>query len=108
MTSFFSKNQLGVEYNVKLVDCIDDSTFNVENIIDQKMVFYKPDGTNFTKQATLVPDPDEPSDTLIQYFNTFPEESILDQIGNWRNAVFVKLNNSDTWQTVQTNIFKVR
>lgn len=104
----YSLDQLGVKFEVKLIDCESDTPFDTGDIVSQTIVFYKPDGTKFSKVATLVEDlPDNPGEFLIQYINTTPEESILDLIGSWEYAGAAILTTGDNLQSSQRKIFWV-
>ena len=108
MATIFDLNHLGAQFQVKLTDCVDDSDLDTADVIEQFIVFYKPDGTSFEKTATLIEEPAASGDFFITYTNTTPEtESILDLIGKWEFAGKVKLVNDDTFQTSQRSIFWV-
>ncbi|KKN75408.1 hypothetical protein LCGC14_0380290 [marine sediment metagenome] len=64
MATVFGLNHLGATFQVKLTDCLDDSDVDTTDITSQFIVFYKPDGTNFEKAATLIADPENPSQAL--------------------------------------------
>jgi len=100
-------DQLGVKFKVKVNDCLTDTAFPEDDIIDQFIVFYKPDGTRFVKQAVLVADPMNIGTSFVQYQNTTPEASILDLIGEWEYAAEITLNSTDTAQTSQRQVFWV-
>lgn len=108
MAIIFALNHLGVGFQVKLTDCVDDTNFDVSSVVEQFIVFYKPDGTRFEKTATLEEEPAASGDFFITYTNTIPEtESILDLIGNWEYAGKVKLNNNNEFQTSERFVFWV-
>jgi hypothetical protein len=64
MALTFSRNDLGITYQVKLIDCIDMADRDVSDIVEQSIVFRKPDGTRFEKTATLDADPENPSQVI--------------------------------------------
>jgi len=64
MAIILTLNQSNVPFAVKLTDCGDDSIRNVSNIADQRIGFIKPNGLQFDKQATLVADPENPSQII--------------------------------------------
>ena len=103
----YSLDQLGVLFQVKLIDCLSDTPFDVSDVSAVSIVFYKPDGTRFEKPATLVEDPDNLSEFFIQYHNTTPEDSILDLRGAWEYAGAAVLSTSDNLQTSQRKVFWV-
>lgn len=112
MATIFDLNHLGAKFQVKLTDCVDDSDIDVSDVIEQFIVFYKPDGTSFEKVATLIEEPAASGDFFITYINgndgtPVETESILDLIGNWSYAGKVKLDNDDTFQTSERSIFWV-
>ena len=81
MATIFSLNDLG-----RVFDFILPSTITPEDVISQKIIFYKPDGTRFKKNATIVLD-------VITYDNSSPDESILDVRGTWEYTAQVVLDN---------------
>ncbi len=108
MTIIFSKDQGGVEFRVKLVDCITDDSFDIDDIDEQFIIFYKPDGTRFSKDAILTPNVDNPQDTDIQYINTSPEASILDLIGKWEYSAEALLFSEDRFESQERSVFWVK
>lgn len=64
MATIFGLNHLGVTFRVKLKDIMNGEDIDVSLISDQFITFYKPDGTNFQKQATLDADPVNPSQII--------------------------------------------
>lgn len=64
MAIIFALNQSNISFEVKLTDCGDGSIRDTSNIADQKIGFIKQDGTQFDKQATLVADPENPSQII--------------------------------------------
>jgi len=57
-------NQSSVPFAVKLTDCDNDAIRNTTNIADQRIGFIKPDGIQFDRVATLVADPENPSQII--------------------------------------------
>ncbi len=109
MATTFALDHLGAKFQVKLVDCVDDSNIDVSNVTEQFIVFRKSDGTNFEKTAILVEEPAASGNFFITYTNTDPEtQSILDLIGNWEYAGKVKLSNDDEFQTSERFVFWVK
>jgi len=108
MATRFALDHLGIQFQVKLVDCVDESNIDVSNVSEQFIVFYKPNGVKFEKTATLVEEPPSSGDFFITYTNTDPETvSILDLRGPWQYAGKVKLTNSDEFQTSDRFVFWV-
>ena len=64
MVTIFGLNHLGATFRVKLKDPLIGSDIDVLLISDQFIVFYKPDGKSFEKQATLEDDPVNPSQVI--------------------------------------------
>lgn len=109
MATTFALDHFGAKFQVKLVDCVDDSNINTSDVAEQFIVFYKPNGTRFEKTATLVEDPPSSGNFFVTYTNTDPETaSILDLIGSWEYAAKVKLDNSDEFQTSERFVFWVK
>jgi len=107
MAIIHALDQLGVKFKVKVQDCVSDTPFDENDIIDQFIVFYKPDGTRFTKQAVLIADTLNPGTSFVQYQNTTPEASILDALWFWEYAAIITLTSTDTAQTSQRQVFWV-
>lgn len=64
MAIILTLNQSNVPFAVKLTDCDNDAVRNTANIAEQRIGFIKPDGTQFDKVATLVADPENPSQII--------------------------------------------
>lgn len=107
MAILHALDQLGVKFKVKVLDCVTDTPFDENDIIDQRIVFYKPNGLRFEKQADLVADTLNPGTSFVQYQNTTPEASILDLIGSWEFAAEITLISTDIAQTSQRQVFWV-
>ena len=108
MATTFALDHLGAKFQVKLTDCVTDINIDVSNVVEQFIVFYKPNGVTFEKSATLLEEPAASGDFFITYTNTTPETvSILDLIGNWEFAGKVKLTNNDLFQTSERFVFWV-
>lgn len=108
MASIFALNHLGAKFQVKLTDCTDDSNINTADVVEQFIVFRKPNGVTFEKIAELIEDPPSSGEFFITYTNTTPEvQSILDLRDNWEYAGKVKLSNNDSFQTSQRFVFWV-
>jgi len=108
MATTFALDHLGAKFQVKLTHCVTDNNIDVSNVVEQFIVFYKPNGVTFEKSATLPEEPASSGDFFITYTNTTPEvTSILDLIGNWEYAGKVKLNSNDSFQTSQRFVFWV-
>jgi len=105
MAIFHSLDQLGVKFKVKVTDCLTDTAFDENDIIDQMIVFYKPNGIRFEKQAVLVADPLNPGTSFVQYQNTTPEASILDLRGFWEYTAEITLVSTDVAQVSQRQVF---
>ena len=109
MATVFALDHFGAKFQVKLVDCVTDVNIDVSLVVEQFIVFYKPDGTRFEKIATLVEEPVSSGSFFITYTNTAPEIlSILDLIGSWEYAGKVKLSTDDEFQTSERFVFWVR
>ena len=107
MTLMFSLNQEGALFKVKVTDCTSDTAITPANITDQKMVFYKPDGTRFDKTATLVVDPQTPAESFVQYQD--PQgTSIFDQRGSWEYDAEITLIPGNIVETSQRRVFWVK
>lgn len=105
MATIFALNHLGAKFQVKLTDCVDDVDLDVSSVIQQSIIFTKPNGTKIEKVATLE---EESGEFFITYINTDPDvTSILDLIGNWSYQGKVKLSNDDEFSTSQKFIFWV-
>jgi len=89
MASIFALDSLGARFSVKITDCTGGVVPPAANVTDQKIVFYKPNGIKFEKDAILIVE--SATDYTIEYQNIFPEASILDLIGNWEYAGKIKL-----------------
>lgn len=108
MATIFALDHLGAKFQVKLTDCVSGVNIDTADVVEQFIVFYKPNGTKFEKTATLVEEPPSSGNFFITYTNTTPEtESILDLIGSWEYAGKVKLNDDDEFQTSQRFVFWV-
>ena len=64
MATIFGLNHLGVTFKVKLRDIMNADDVDVSLISDQFITFYRPNGTNFQKQASLDADPVNPSQVI--------------------------------------------
>lgn len=107
MAIIHALDQEGVKFKVKVNDCVSDTAFPEGDIIDQFIIFYKPNGTRIVKQAVLIADPLNPGTSFVQYQNTTPEESILDLTGFWEYAGMITLTSTDTAQTSERQVFWV-
>lgn len=104
----YSLNQLGVLFQIKLIECTSGTPFDVDDIDTVSIIFYKPDGIRFEKPATLVEDlPDNSGEFFIQYHNTTDEESIFDLIGSWEFAGAAVLTNGDNLEANVRTVFWV-
>ena len=96
MVKTISLNNNAGLFQVKIIDCQSNQPFDLIDVEDQFIVFYKPDGTRFEKQGTIVVDLlNNPDDFFIEYSNSLPEESIVDQRGSWGYTGKVKLITND-------------
>jgi len=64
MATIFGKGHLGATFRIKLKDIMRGADIDVSLISAQFIIFYKPNGTNFQKTATLDPDPVNPSQVI--------------------------------------------
>lgn len=95
-------------FQAKIIDCQAVQPFDLTDVVDQFIVFYKPDGVKFEKQGVIVEDlPNNPGTFFIQYENSLPEESIVDQRGIWEYTGKVKLNTGDFAEASTRIIFWV-
>jgi len=106
MAITFSLNQQGALFKVKVVDCTQGTVINKDNITAQKIVFYKPDGTRFEKAAILVVDPQNPTQSFVQYQDP-TGTSIFDQIDRWEYDAEITLIPGNTVETSQRRVFWV-
>jgi len=98
----------GGRFLAKVIDCRESQPFDLTDVVDQFIVFYKSHGIRFEKQGTIVEDlPDNPGEFFIQYVNNLPEESIFDIRGIWEYAGKVKLNTGDEAETSTRIVFWV-
>lgn len=107
MATVFSLNQEGATFKVKVTDCMSGNAFNANLFESQKIIFYKPDGTRLPKDAILVTDTLNPSESFLQY-QTGPDDSILDLREHWQYSGEIKLINQDTAETSQRFNFWVQ
>lgn len=108
MATIFALNHFGAKFQVKLTDCASGANIDTSDVVEQFIVFYKPNGTRFEKTATLVEEPPSSGDFFITYTNSDPEtESILDLVSNWEFAGKVKLSTNDEFQTSERFVFWV-
>ena len=109
MATIFDLNHLGAKFQVKLTDCVTGDDIDTSDVAEQFIVFYKPDGTQFEKTATLLEEPVSSGEFFITYENTTPEtESILDLIAHWEYSGKVKLTDNDEFQTSERFVFWVK
>lgn len=104
MAITYSLDQLGVKIRIKVTDCLGDTAFDRDQIADQFIVFVKPDGSTFEKQANLIVDTSIPAESFIEYHNTTPETSIWDLKGEWEYTGKVTLTSSDVAQMSQKRV----
>lgn len=64
MATVFTLNHFGATFQGKLTNFLKEADISFALISDQFIVFYKPDGTRFEKQATLDTDPLNPSQII--------------------------------------------
>ena len=91
----YALGQVGVQFRVQLLDT--DNPYNPVPIDlamyqELKIVFTRPDGTTFAKDAEPVDDSNL-DDTEIHFIND--SESVLDQRGLWSYTASVKYGNSN-------------
>jgi len=106
MALIFTLNQQGALFKVKVTDCTKGTVIDKDNITDQKIVFYKSDGTRFEKTAVLVVDSENPSESFVQYQDP-TGTSILDLIGSWQYDASITLIPGNTVETSQRRVFWV-
>ena len=105
MALIISLNDDDVKFQVKVTDCTTDTAFDVDDIEDEFMIFYKPDGTKITKDANLIVDPETPAESFVTYQNT--EGSIFDLRGSWAYVAKITLATNGKVQTSQRRVFWV-
>ncbi len=106
MTIIFSLNQEEIRIQVKVTDCVSDDPFDVSEIEDQKIIFYKPDGLRLEKQGDLVEDAENPGEFFIQFQGEIP--SFLDLIGSWEYSGEIELSSTAIAETTQRQVFWVK
>ena len=106
MATTFSLDQQGALFKVKVTDCTNNTAITPANISAQKIIFYKPDGTRFEKTAVLVVDPQNPSESFVQYQDP-TGTSILDQLRDWEYDAEITLIPGNIVETSQRRIFWV-
>ena len=65
MATSFALDHFGAKFQVKLTDCVSEDNIDVSDVIEQFIVFYKPDGTRSEKTATLEVEPPPTVDFFI-------------------------------------------
>ena len=107
MAIIFSLNQEGALFKVKVTDCTNNTAIDKNDISDQKMVFYKPDGIRFEKDAILEMDAQIPAESFVEYQD--PEgTTILDQTGVWEYNAEITLIPGNIVETSQRRVFWVK
>jgi len=104
MAIIFTLGQEEIKIQVKVTDCVTDTPFDVSDIIDQKIIFYRL-GIRQDKQADLVEDTENPGEFFVQFQGDMP--SFLDVRGSWEYAAEIKLDNNAIVQTSQRVVFWV-
>ncbi len=94
MATRIALNQEGVLFQVKVIDCVTDSTIDTNSFQSQRIVFYKPDGTRFEEDAVI-------NGEFIEFQQPSGEDSILDLIGSWQYSAEVTLQNTNVVETSQ-------
>lgn len=107
MAIIFTLNQEGILIKVKVTDCNNGNALDKNNISDQFMIFFKPDGTELRLQATLVTDPQTPAESFVQYQDA-TGVTILDLIGNWEFAAEITVIPGNKVQTSERQVFWVK
>ncbi len=107
MALLFTLNQEGAVFKVKVSDCTSNTAIDQANISDQRIIFYKPDGTRIEKAATLVVDPQIPAEAFVQYQEP-TGTTILDQIGDWEYDAEITLIPGNDVETSQRRVFWVK
>jgi hypothetical protein len=108
MALIFTLGQLGARFKVKVIDCTASGAVDINDITNQKIVFYKPDGVRIEKNAVLVVDPAKPTESFIQYTNDSPEESIFDLRDIWEYNAEITLILDNIVETSQRVVFWVK
>ena len=107
MALIFTLNQQGTKFKVKVSDCTTSTVIDQANITDQKIIFYKPDGTRIEKDAVLEVDPQIPEESFVEYQEP-TGTTILDQIGNWEYDAEITLLPGNDVETSQRRVFWVK
>lgn len=107
MAIIFSLDQMGALFRVKVTDCTNNTVIDKDNISDPKIVFYKPDGTRFEKEAVLVIDSENLTESYVEYQNTLEVSILDDNTSFWEFAAEVTLIPGNVVQTSQRQIFWV-
>lgn len=107
MATQFTLDQLGIIFRVKLTDCISSTPVTTANISSQSIEFTRPDGSKFSKPATLLADVANPGEFFLQYRNIPPESSILNQIRDWTYQGAGILTDGSNFKTSERKIFWV-
>ena len=96
MVKLIKKDNNGSRFLAKIIDCQASQPFNLDDVVNQFIVFYKPNGIVFEKQGTIIEDlPNNPGQFFIQYVNDLPEKSILDLRNSWEYTGKVELDTGD-------------
>jgi len=103
----FSLGQEEIRVQVKVTDCISGDPFDVSDIIDQKIIFYKPNGLRLVKQADLVVDTENPGEFFIQFQGEIPS-FLDDKTSNWEYSAEIQLVNNAIAETTQRTIIWVK
>jgi len=108
MARMIALGNTGSVFRAKIIDCQAITPFDLTDVVDQFIVFYKSDGTRFEKQGVLVEDlPNNPGQFFIEYQNSSPEASILDLRNGWEYTGKVELIDGDLAEASTRLIFWV-
>ena len=108
MARVYRTDDNDARFSVKMTDCTGGDVPPKSSVAESKMVFKKPRGGIFEKDATLVDDVDNPGEYFVVYQNLPADGSIFDETdGHWEYWAKIKLIGDSTFQTSQRRIIWV-
>lgn len=96
----YSLNQQAVKIQIKVKDCVSDSTFDMSDVTSQKIIFYRSDGTSVEKTATLIADTENAGEFFVQYIIT-GADTVLNLRGLLQYTAILTLNGGSIAQLSQ-------
>jgi len=94
MVVTYSIDQQAVKIKIKATDCTDDTAFDVSDVASQKIIFYKPDGTEIEKDAIMVEDTANSGEFFIQY-TILSTDTILNLAGELEYTAQITFTSGD-------------